>query len=193
MFEWVTSLFSGVMAELIFLGICVASAIITGFSIVFGGDHDADHGDVGHDVHHEGDHSREGPGFFSVRGLTLFGTGFGGVGYLVQHFTGLTLVASVAGFASGIVLAMLGLAFIRAFYRQQASSLQPSEAVVGAVATVITSIPPDGGAGEVEFVTGGVHMTRPATSADGTAFGRGQTVRVARTAGHAVVVERLTS
>lgn len=193
MFEWVSSFFSGAMAELMFLAICIGSAVITTFSLIFGGDHDADHGDmggheVGHDVHHEGDHSREGPGFFSVRGLTLFGTGFGGVGYLVQHFTGKTLVASASGLASGIVLAMLGIALIRAFFHQQASSLAPADAILGVVGTVTTSIP-QGGTGEIELTVAGTYTSRTATSASGQAIERGRTVRVVRTAGHIVVVE----
>ncbi len=201
MFEWATSLLSGAMAELMFLAICIGSAVITTFSLIFGGDHDADHGDVGgdhgdvggHDVHHDdGDHSRDGPGFFSVRGLTLFGTGFGGVGYLVQHFTSRTLTAGASGLAAGVALAAVGLAFIRAFYHQQASSLVPSGAIVGAVGMVTTSIPRDG-AGEAEFTVGGIHTTRLATSANGAAIERGKTVRVVRAASHAVVVELLAS
>lgn len=191
MFEWVSSMFQGALAELVFLAICVVGMIFSGFSIFFGGDHDgADHGDMdGHDADHGGDHhADDGPKLFSVRGLMLFGTGFGAVGYLVQHFTGKTLVASVSGSVAGLVLAMIGIGFIRMIYRQQSSSLVGGEAYVGVLGTVVTAIT-SGGTGEVAITVAGTYGTRLAKSASGQAIARGESVRVTRTVGGVVVVE----
>lgn len=193
MFEWVSSLFQGAVAELVFLAICIGCGIITGFTLLFGGDHDHDVGHDGGVDGHDSDHGdgHQGPSFFSIRGLTLFGTGFGGVGYLVQHFTGKTLVASVSGLASGVVLAMAGLAFIRMFFQQQASSLVSDQQIVGTIGSVITSIP-EGGMGEVEFNAAGVHTTRAATSLGGRAISRGAPVKIIQTVGHLVIVQPIS-
>ena len=203
MFEWIASLFQSIVADMVFLSICVAGAAFTVFSMMFGGDHDGHegmhfgHGDAGgHDVGHDGDahhgdHGQEdGPSYFSFRGMVLFATGFGGVGYLVQHYTGKTLVASVAGLVAGVVLALIGISIIRMFFHQQASSLVPATQAVGTMATVITSIPADG-MGEVSFVLAGVQTTRAAIGNRGSAIPSGREVKIVRIVGHQVVVEEM--
>jgi len=192
MIEWFASLFRGFFSELTFLAICVACAVVTGFTLVFGGDSDgdADHGDVATDSDHD-DGGHEGPKFFSIRGICLFGTGFGAVGYLVQHFTKKTLVASVSGLGAGILMAMLGLAFIRMFYRQQASSLISPSQLIGSTGTVTTSIPAHTGAGEVMLTVAGTQQNMLATAVNGSAIERGALVRVVRSAGSQVVVEKV--
>src|SRR3989344_1359429 len=192
MIEWFASLFRGFFSELTFLGICVACAIVTGFSLLFGGDSDgdADHGDVATDSDHD-DGGHEGPKFFSIRGICLFGTGFGGVGYLVQHFTKKTLVASVSGLGAGILMAILGIMFIRLFYRQQASSLISSSQLIGSTGTVITSIPESGGVCEVILTVAGMQQNMTATSATGHGIESGAYVKVIRSAGARVIVEKV--
>lgn len=194
MFNWISSLFQSALAEIIFLSICFGSLVVTGFMLIFGGDHDgdADHGDMEHgDADHGDDHSDEGPKFFSIRGLSLFGTGFGGVGYIVQHYTGMTLVAAAAGTASGFLLALAGLAFIRLFFSQQVSSLVSHDQVIGSIGTVTTAIPANGQCGEIMLTVAGLQMGRIAMSADNNEIPSGAVARVTRVAGHAVVVERV--
>lgn len=195
MLDWIASMFQGALAEIVFMSICLGCLVVSGFMLLFGGDHDsdADHGGMDHgDADHGDDHSDEGPRFFSIRGLSLFGTGFGGVGYIVQHYTGKTLVAAASGTAFGCLLAFAGLAFIRMFYRQQVSSLASAEQVIGSSGTVTTSIPADGRAGEVLLTVAGQQTSRIASSADGGGLPTGTVVRVVRLAGAVVVVERVS-
>jgi len=192
MVEWFASLFSGAFAEIALLCICLSGAVFTVISILFGGD--ADHGDMDHggDSAGDNDHATDGPSFFSIRGLSLFATGFGGVGYIVQHYTHKPLVASVSGLVFGMLLAMAGLAFIRFFYRQQVSSLVSSEQVIGTTGTVSTSISPGGGVGEVSLVIAGIQTTRTAIGDGGEPISQGSIVRVVRLVGSHVVVEKVS-
>lgn len=193
MFNWISSLFQGALAEIMFMAICLGSLVVTGFMLIFGGDHDgdADHGDADHgDADHGDDHGDEGPKLFSIRGLSLFGTGFGGVGYIVQHYTAKTLVAAVSGTAFGFVLALAGLAFIRLFFRQQVSSLISHDQVIGATGNVITAIPTGGQCGEIMLTVAGQQMSRIARSVDNSEIPSGAVVSVVRVAGHTVVVKR---
>lgn len=198
MLEWIASLFQGAVAELMFFSICIAGSAFTVISLIFGGDHGDMHGDfhggdLHHgDLHHDDAHTDEGPRFFSIRGLSLFGTGFGAVGYIVQHYTGKTLLAATAGLVSGVVLAMLGLAFIRLFFRQQVSSVTKSSDVIGATGTVLTSIQSDSRAGEVLLTLVNTQVTRAAIGEGGKPIPQGAAVRVVRLAGNTVVVEKLS-
>lgn len=199
MLEWIASMFQGVVAELMFFSICIAGSTFTVFSLIFGGDHGGEmHGDFhgddlhGGDLHHDDAHGDEGPKFFSIRGLSLFGTGFGAVGFIVQHYTGKTLLAATAGFVAGVVLAALGLAFIRMFFRQQVSSVTKNSDIIGATGTVITSIQSDSGAGEVLLDLTSTQVTRAAIGEGGKPISQGAAVRVVRIAGHTVVVEKVS-
>lgn len=186
-FDWLTSLFKGSMAQLTFLALCIAGTVISAFSLIFGGDSDAD-ADADHDG---GDHGHEGPKMFSIRGISLFATGFGGVGYLIQRYTGKTLVASASGLLAGFLMALLGLAFIRLFFKQQANSLVQAD-IDGATGVVTTSIPAArGGMGEVNLVVSGSQVTRLASTDAAAEIPSGSLVKVLKAVGNIVVVEKI--
>lgn len=194
MIDWITSMFSDATAELIFLAICVGGGIVSGFSLLFGSDADggADF-DTDFDVDSSADGGDggggEGPGVFSIRGMALLATGFGGVAFIVQHYTGKLLMACVAGLLSGWLFAAVGLAFVRIFFRQQASSLITTKQMTGAPGIVTTTIPP-GGSGEVQFTVAGQQISRTATSADDELLETNVRVEVVESLGGTVVVKK---
>lgn len=192
MIDWIFSFFQGTTAGLVFLSICLAGAVFSAFSLIFGGDSDAEADadtdlDLDHDVDH-GNGNGEGPGALSLRSISLFATGFGGVAFLVHNFTGRLLVSSVAGLLSGWVLAAIALAAIRAIYQQQASSMISTTQMTGATGMVTTAIP-TAGYGEVLLTVAGRQITRRATTADQAAIPDGTAVRVVKYLGSTVVVE----
>ncbi|GEM_PF-725812 len=184
--------FTGVMTELVFLSICIGGLIICASSLIFGHDGDA-HGDhhveLGHHGHDDSDHE-QGPGFLSIRGLSLLAVGFGSVGFIVFHYTRKPLVASVAGLASGWLFAFMALLMLRMLLRQQSNSLLDTSALIGVVGVVVTSIP-EGGCGEVILTVQGHQLTRVA-STQGGAISHGAPVRVLQSTGGMVVVEPAT-
>lgn len=189
MFEWASEFFRNSLSLMIFFGIFAFGMIFALFSLIFGGDHDggdADHGDV-----HGEDGDDQGPGFFSIRGISLFASGFGGIGFIVMYYTKKVLVASVSGLAFGWIFALLGLFMMRLMIRQQANSIIQPEQIVGIVGEVTTGIP-DRGVGEVRLTVDGITMTRTASSTTGTGIRSGTTVRVVRSDGGTVSVEELS-
>lgn len=188
MFERLIELAREYTALASFFSIFAAGMIFTLFSLVFGGDHD--HGDVGHDAH--GDHGGDqGPNIFSIRGISLMATGFGAMSCIVMYFTNRVLVASVAGLAFGWVFAFIGVAMLRIFIRQQASSMIRPEGFIGAFGEVTTGIP-QGGLGEVRLTIDGTTMTRTARSVRGEYIPSGRTVRVVHSGGGSVSVEEVS-
>jgi membrane protein implicated in regulation of membrane protease activity len=75
------------------------------------------------------------------------------------------------------------------FYRQQASSLVSTSSAVGSTGTVTVSIS-EGGQGEVGVQIEGQYCTFLASSADGHPIAKGQPVRVIKTLGSQLVVEK---
>ena len=178
----------GSTAEIIFLSICLSGAVISGFSLLFGGHgDDVDHGEAGGD--HDGDH---GPGLLSIRGLSLFATGFGGFAFLVHYYIGKVLISSVAGILSGSVFALVGVAFVSLFFKQQASSLITPSQMSGAIGIVNTPIPGEG-FGEVFLTVADQQIARRATTEGSNAIPSGTQVRVVRHVGGTVVVEEVSS
>lgn len=189
MWENISDAFRASTAFMTFLTIFGVGLGITLLSLVFGGDHD--HGDMGHADGHDGDDGNQGPGLFSIRGLSLFATGFGGIGLLVMQMTNQVLTASISGAAFGFVFAFLGITVMRALIRQQASTMiQPASfnQIVGEVSTTI----PEHGVGEVRLTVEGTTMTKTASSVSGRRIPTGSLVRVVRAAGGTVAVEEVS-
>lgn len=178
------------MTELTFLAICVAGLIVCGFSLIFGG-HDTDANTDGVEMGDGNNGDGHGPGMLSVRGLSLLAVGFGAVGYLVYHYTGKPLVASVSGLASGCLFAFLGLVMLRALLRQQSNLLIDTSAVIGATGMVVVAIPV-AGRGEVTLTVQGQQISRVATT-QGGAIPEGTLVRVLNSTGGVIVVEPMSA
>jgi membrane protein implicated in regulation of membrane protease activity len=138
-------------------------------------DHDLDHG---------------GPSFFSPRVLSVFVTAFGGVGAIATHYGLSPVPASGLGFASGLVMSLLVLAFARFLYRQQASSEVRMSDLVGQHARVVVAIPP-GGVGQVRCRIGEELVDKIARVRDGTTVPENAAVRVDEVLGETVIVSKL--
>ena len=202
---WIMTLFGDSLALLTFFSIFAGGMVYTLFSIAFGGDADHDfeidhdihvdvgHGDVGHDGVAAGDdvHDVHAPGVFSIRGIALLMTGFGGIAYLIQLYTERILFASVGGLMAGWVFAFLCTSLLTMFYRQQGSSQIKPTQIVGSYGVVSVRIPDDGGLGEVQLIVLGTQMNKPATSESGQDISRHTRVRVVNYVGGSVVVSTL--
>lgn len=194
MAERILGFFRDSITLMSFFSIFLAGMIVTLFSLIFGGDHDHG-GDAGHDVHGDSgdsDGEHQGPGMFSLRGISLLATGFGAVSFLVMYYTNQILVASVAGMAFGWVFAFVCLSLLRIFIRQQGSSLIDPKDFVGVIGEVTTGIPPHG-VGEVRVTVDGVTMTRTASAVGGKKIPTGRVVRVIRAEGGTVCVEEASA
>jgi hypothetical protein len=191
MINWIFNLFVGSPASLIFFGVFLFGFAITLTSLAFGvgDDHDGDF-HVDHDVGHDFGDDHHGPGIFSIRGMSLLAIGFGGVGYLIQLYTGKLLFSSVAGLGSGFGFAFLGLWLIRFFYSQEGSSLIKEDDILRSVGSVTTTIP-SGGVGEVILSVAGRQLSQIASSHNGNQIARGKIVTVINRAGNRVVVEEV--
>jgi membrane protein implicated in regulation of membrane protease activity len=176
---------------LIFTAIAIAAFIIVAGSFLFGHDveHDVDHdhGDVGHDTDSGG-----GEPTISVFSVKVMGTllmGFGAAGAIAKHYTLDYVPASLIGLLCGVVLGGLMYLVLEVFYKQQASSLVPTGAALGCTGTVTVSIGP-GALGEVGITIQDQYTTCLASAQDGQPIPKGQTVRVVKTMGSQVVVQR---
>jgi len=176
--EWVLSFFGDSIALLTFFSIFAAGMTFTVFNLMFGGD--ADHDGDGGDAH--------GPGLLSIQGVSFLLTGFGGVAFIVMHFTGKVFVSSLAGLAGGWPFALVCLALYRVFIRQEASSLISAKDFDGASGAVVTSIPKKG-LGEVTILVAGQQITKSAVTSGGTALATGTPIRVKQYLGDRVIVE----
>jgi membrane protein implicated in regulation of membrane protease activity len=187
MFDWVLSLIKNFASDATFFVICGIGVVYTLVSLFFGGhgdtDGDGDHGD--------GDHG-QGPGYLSLRGISLFMIGFGAVGGLIRSYTGKPLVASVSGLLAGIVLMVLGMYFLRLFYKSQATSIIQPEQIIGAIGTVTLTIPAKkDGFGEVSLTVSDRQLTKTAITSSDTELKTGTPIKVVSIAGHILEVERL--
>ncbi len=201
-FDWLWSAIASTTALISFFTIFLMGLLFSVFSLIFGGHGDTDHDfghDVGHDGHGDGHHDGDtglssffAVGMLSVRGMALLSTGFGGIGALVQLYTGRTLFATATGAIFGYGFAFMILFAVRALKSQQANSLIDTNSAVGASGTVVTSIPQNG-LGEIRCVVGGVEVTRTAVSKNGEAIKSGTRVKVEEVAGATMVVAPLNA
>jgi membrane protein implicated in regulation of membrane protease activity len=211
MLNWLFEALASATATVVFFSIMLVGFVFSAASIILGGHGDTDHDigghdfadhdfshDAGHDSGHDSEHDGDGEGgglssFFSVgilsvRGMALFATGFGGIGSLVQIYTGKVLFSTVAGMLFGYSFAFVVLLILRVFRRQQSNSLIDTSVAVGMTGTVTTAIPSNG-YGEVRVVVAAVEMTKMAMSCGGQTILSGTRVRVKEVDGSTFVVE----
>jgi membrane protein implicated in regulation of membrane protease activity len=199
MFHWLSQVVLSTTTTITFFTIFLVGVAFSAFSLILGGhgDHDADH-DVGHDADHDGSsgddsstngeiHSLFSVPVFSVRGIALLATGFGGIGFLVHVNTGKVLFSTASALFGGYIFAFIVLYTLKLFKAQQANSLVNMSSAIGGRGIVTVSIP-EGGLGEVSMVVSGVEMFRPARSHDGMPVKAGTSVEVTRVTGGTVVV-----
>jgi len=159
----------------VFLGIAGFGFFFLIISLVFGEifhfDHDFDHG----------------PGFFSLRVLSVFSTAFGGFGAIAIHYGWSTVAASAIGFAGGFVFATLIYLFARFLHGQQATSEVRVQEVVGQSARVVVTIPA-GGVGQVRCRIGESLVDKIARTRDGNAVAENAVVTIEEVLGETVIV-----
>lgn len=155
---------------------------------LFGGADTDAHADVGTGGHAEAGFEHTGmPGLspFSPTTIASFVTAFGAFGMIFSKIP-LTQSPWVSGPLAGIsglaVAAGVFWMFNKLFSKTQASSEAQVHELIGATATVITSIPQDG-VGEIAYVQGGTRYTAPARSESGAAIPQGRVVRIHRIVG----------
>jgi membrane protein implicated in regulation of membrane protease activity len=173
---------------LIFIAIAIGAFGLIAGSFLLGHDNDTDHdaGDAGHEISAEHDATIS---VFSTKVLATFLMGFGAAGALGIHYGANQLVASLIGAACGLFLAALMYLVLGLFYRQQASSLVATSSAIGGLGTVTVGID-EGQLGEVSLCVNGQYNTYSASSVDGQPIAKGQVVRVRRTLGSQLVVEK---
>lgn len=122
----------------------------------------------------------------------MFLTAFGAVGalatYLLRGQDQATLVSSVLGVLSGVVLTAVYVGAMRLVYSQQASSLIADRDLIGTEGRVTVGIPADG-IGEVSCALGPLTTRRMARAPGKGAIPEGAIVRVKEVWGGTVVVE----
>lgn len=178
------------IALMSFFSIFAGGMVFTMFSLVFGGHDHSDVGhDLGHDVGHDGDNDSQGPGVFSVRGISLLAVGFGATAFIVQYYTNQIFVSSISGLAFGWVFAAVGMAVYRVLIRQQGSSVVKSTSYIGLVGVVTTTIPANG-LGEVRLTVEGETVIRTASAESGVTIPTGTPVTVTNVSGGSVTVKR---
>ncbi|HLG16464.1 MAG TPA: hypothetical protein VJH03_18455 [Blastocatellia bacterium] len=172
----------------VFLAIAAVGFLFLLISLIFGGLFA--HFDFAHDVGHDLGHG--GPGFFSVQGIAVFITAFGGVGAIGTYLGYSVFPSSGFGFISGIVLATLVYFFARFLYGQQASSTTTSAELVGRSAQVSVGIPAND-VGQVRCLVGETMVDKIARSRDGNAIAHNSVVRIEEIVGESVIVSLITN
>jgi len=145
------------------------------------------HGDVAHAIGH-GDASHGGAatdmptvssGFLNFTTVMTFVTWFGGVGYLIAHYTSLggavsLIVATASGIGGGSVVALF---ITRVLERGQTEVFEADYRMPGTAAHVTSTIYP-GYAGEITYALAGSTQTSAARSVSGEEIARGTEVVV---------------
>ncbi len=206
MFGWLSSVLASATTAITFFTLFLVGVVFSAFSLIMGG-HGSDHGvdhDIGHDIGHDvsghdtgADHGSDSSGdhgggtfsvgMFSVRGVALLCTGFGGIGFLLFTATRRVYFSTAGAFVGGYVFAFIVLYTLKVFKAQQANSLINMKSAVGSQGVVTVSIP-EGGMGEVSLVVSGMEMFRPAMSHDGKPIRSGSQVSVSRVTGGTLIV-----
>lgn len=172
----------------VFLAIASLGFLFLVISLVFG--EIFEHFEFAHDLGHDLGHG--GPGFFSVRGIAVFITAFGGVGAIGTYLGYGVFPSSGFGFISGIVLATLVYFFARFLYGQQASSTTTSAELVGRRAQVSVGIP-ENGVGQVRCLVGETMVDKIARSRNGNAIAHNSVVKIEEIVGESVIVSAATN
>lgn len=145
------------------------------------------HGASGHAIGHDGgahghavtDAATMSSGFLNFTTVMTFVTWFGGVGYLVSHYTVLggaasLIVAIVSGLGGGSIVALF---ITRVLERGQTEVFAADYRMPGTAANVTSTIYP-GYAGEITYALAGSTQTAAARSVTGEAIARGTEVVV---------------
>lgn len=173
---------------MIFISIALAAFVIVGGSFLFGHDTDTgDHDDMGHDTDAGG--TEPTISVFSTKVIGTLLMGFGAAGAIAVHYGASNIIASLIGVLCGLVLGGLMYLVLELFYGQQSTSLVSTSAAIGCTGAVTTSIG-DGTPGEIGLYLEGQYRTFSATSADGKAVPKGQSVTVVKNLGSHLVVEK---
>jgi len=173
---------------LVFTAIAVAGFLFVAGSFLFGHDHDAGHEhDMGHDAHDGGDEPTI--SVFSTKVLATLLMGFGAAGAISKQYGLDYLSSSLVGLVTAIALGAVMYAILSVFLKQQASSLVATNSTVGCTGTVTVSIDANT-SGEVGLNVEGHYATYVARSKDGSAIPKGLVVRVVKTVGSQLVVEK---
>ena len=167
----------------VFLGIAAVGFLFLLISLVFG--EIFGHFEVGHDIGHDIGHG--GPGFFSVRGMAVFITAFGGCGAIGTYEGYGVFPSSGFGFAGGIAMATVVYFFARFLYGQQASSTTTSADLLGRTALVSVAIP-ENGMGQIRCLVGETMVDKLARSRDGNAIAGNAAVKIEEILGESVIV-----
>jgi len=180
--------FKSLTAFAVFLSIGGLGLAVMVMSRLFGlGDHEFEH-EVAADHELGADTEYGGPGFFSVRIISVLVTVFGFAGAIAIELGASIWASSLIGFGSGLLVALGVLAIARFLYQNQASSILTEAELLGQNGTVVVSISPEG-VGKVRFVIGGVSIEKLAKSTRNVLIHENATVRVKGLAGNYVIVE----
>jgi membrane protein implicated in regulation of membrane protease activity len=178
---------SDVSALTVFLAIATVGFLFLLISLIFG--EIFEHFEFAHDLGHDLGHG--GPSLFSVRGMAIFVTAFGGVGAIATYRGYGVFPSSFFGFTAGIALATLVYLFARFLYGQQASSTITSADLVGRTAQVSVGIP-ENGVGQVRCLVGEIMVDKLARSRDGNSIGPSSLVKIEEIVGESVIVSPAT-
>jgi membrane-bound ClpP family serine protease len=173
---------------LFFVSIALASFIIVAGSFLFHFDHD---GGFDHDTDHGGGDGGADEHTISLFSTKVIGTltmGFGAAGAIATYYRAPYLMASIIGVACGGMLAGIMYLMLWLIVRQQASSLVPTDKLVGSTGTVVVAIAPDA-MGEVGMSFAGQYTVYSARSHDGQEIPKGRTVRVVQALGSQLIVQ----
>src|SRR5690348_869939 len=114
---------------LIYLGIAIASFVAVAGTFLFGHDHDLDHD---HDMHGGGigDHEIS---IFSPKIIFSFTLGFGAAGAMASSYGVRALFCVLCGIAIGLLMSLATYGIMALFYKQQASSIIPTDSAIGQI------------------------------------------------------------
>lgn len=171
----------------VFISIGLIGFVYLAISALFGGlGHDADGGhDAGTGDGHDGDTAVS---IFSFKVIAIFLVGFGGVGAIASHQDKSVAFSVLAGLGSGVLFGFVGLAMLRAMYRQQSNSAIDTNNAVGRIGQVTINIPRDG-VGEVGVTVQGSYSAFSARTESGEPLISGRRVKVKSNAGGQLIVE----
>jgi len=174
----------------IFISLAIAGFIVLGGSFLFG--HDTDHdAEPGLDHDSDGDSGDSSSvSFFSTKVIAALVMAFGATGAIAKFYNDDFVLSSIIGLGSGIAFALLMLLMLKLFYKQQASSIIPTNATVGLTATVVISISAHG-LGEVGLTVRDEYRTYSARSMNNQSINKDRKVRVVDSNGPELVVEEI--
>jgi hypothetical protein len=178
MWEWLSNLSS----LSVFIAVGALGFLFLLFSFLFG--EFFEDLDIGEDADQD---LGDGPSVYSLRTLSIFITGLGGLGAIAELRGAGAAVSALAGLAGGVALAGAVYGFARYLYRQQSSSHVTADELIGRLAEVTVAIPA-GGVGQARCLVGETMVEKIARSRDGGAVPLNAAVRIEEISGEVIVV-----